>query len=114
MEHPKFKETLDQVMESVTADAEKIEPTINIKLQSSVQNCMNKSSNNPDRFASCMLDTQKRVSELTESFQFKNLFLANIIQNCLSNNTDSNKCVDEGKKMANNIISDFLKQVEKI
>lgn len=61
-----------------------------------------------------MLETQKKVSELTEGLQFKNLFLANSIQNCLNSNNDIGKCTKDGKDLIKNITSGFLKQIEKI
>lgn len=114
MEHPELKSIFQEVMESISADASKIEPNINHKMETSVETCMSKSSKNPDKFASCMMNTQKKVAEMSESFQLKNLFLANTIRSCLNEGNDSAKCSQEGKKLAVNIITSFLKEIEKI
>lgn len=114
MDNPRFNEVINEVIQSGASEAEKIEPSINLKLQSSVQNCFNKNNDNPDKFVTCMTDTQKKVDELNQSFQFKNLFLGTSIQNCLNATNNVEKCKSEGKAMLKNITTTLLKQIEKI
>lgn len=114
MNNPRFNEVINEVIQSGAKEAEKIEPSINLKLQTAVQNCYSKCNENPDKFANCMVETQKKVNELTESFQFKNLFLGTFIQNCLNTTNDVTKCTEEGKKSMKNINATLLKEIERI
>jgi hypothetical protein len=85
-----------------------------MKVSASIENCYKRSGENPDRFASCMVDTQKKVQELTEGFQFKQLFLSHSVQSCLAKNNDTAKCRDEGIKTFTTSINSFLKQLDQI
>ncbi len=61
MAEAKIQETMEGVFKAVSKDLEKIEPTAAMKINSSIENCFKRSGDNADRFASCMVDTQKRV-----------------------------------------------------
>jgi len=61
-----------------------------------------------------MLDSQKKISDLTEAFQFKNLFLGTYIQNCLNSTNNVEKCSTDGKTLLKNMTNDLLSQIAKI
>lgn len=61
MTEAKIQEAMEGVFKAVSKDLEKIEPTASLKINSSIENCFKRSGENPDRFASCMVDTQKKV-----------------------------------------------------
>lgn len=88
MAESRVEEVLDAVVKNGAKDMEKIQPTISLKLQSSLDNCFNRSGDNPDRFATCMGDTQKKAQELMDTFQFKQLFLSRTIETCLAKRND--------------------------
>lgn len=83
-------------------------------MQSLVDNCYNKASNNPDRFADCITNGQKKTSELNESFQFKMVFLTRSVQQCISNKQTMEKCENDAIKLGHSIIDNLLKQIDKI
>ena len=61
-------------------------------MQTLVENCFNKASGNPDRFAECLTTGQQKTADLNESFQFKMVFLTRTVQNCIANKNSADKC----------------------
>lgn len=113
MDNPRFNEVINDIVQN-ESEAHKIEPSISLKLETSIQKCFSKSNDNPDKFATCMLDAQKKMKDLTEAFQFKNLFLGTTIQNCLNSSNNVEKCSAEGKTLFKNMTIDLLTQIGKI
>lgn len=79
-------------------------------MNEALENCFKKSNDNPDRFASCMIENQKKLTEITEAFQFKQLFLQNYLSKCLIKN-DVDYCKNEGSKLLSGSINGLLKEV---
>lgn len=64
------------VMKALSKDMEGIEPTANLKMHQGLENCYAKSGNNVDRFAECVVSSNKRISDIVEPFQYKLLFIS--------------------------------------
>ena len=71
-----MNQVMDKIGQSMAKDLEKVEPTLQVKMQGMVDNCFNRSNNNPDRFSECLVNGQKKAAELNEHFQFKMVFLS--------------------------------------
>lgn len=83
-------------------------------MQSLVENCFNKASNNPDKFAECVASGQNKSSALNEAFQFKMVFLTRSVQQCLSNRNPADKCEQDGIKVGRDIVENLIKQIDKL
>ena len=103
-----MNQVMDKVGNSMAKDIDKIEPALNVKMQGWVENCFSKSGNNPDRFANCLSNGQKRAAELNEHFQFKMVFLSRSVQGCLQNNRSIDKCEADAIKTGKSIIDGLL------
>jgi hypothetical protein len=58
-----------------------------------METCFTKAGGNADRFAECVLNSQKKVNDIIEPFQFKLLFISKSAEQCLAkNNNDEAKC----------------------
>ena len=64
------------VMKNLSKDMEGIEPAANMKMHQSLEACYTKSGGNPDRFADCVVNSNKKISDIVEPFQFKLLFIS--------------------------------------
>lgn len=71
------------VMKSLGKDMESIEPAANMKMHQALESCYSKSGNNADRFADCVLASNKKISDIVEPFQFKLLFISKSAEKCL-------------------------------
>ena len=80
-------------------------------MQMLVENCFSRSSNNPDRFADCLIAGQKKTADLNESLQFKMVFLTRSVQNCVANRTGTEQCEKEAINLGKSIVDNLLKQV---
>jgi flavin reductase (DIM6/NTAB) family NADH-FMN oxidoreductase RutF len=47
-----------------------------MKMHQSLESCYAKSGSNADRFADCVLTSNKKISDIVEPFQFKLLFIS--------------------------------------
>ena len=74
MSESKIQEVMEGMSKNLAKDLEAIEPTANVKLHSTLENCYKKSGDNPERFSSCVISTQKKIYDIMESFQFKIVF----------------------------------------
>ena len=79
-----------------------------------VETCFNKAGSNPDRFADCLSNGQKKTGELNEAFQFKMVFLTRSVQNCIQNKQSVEKCSEEASKLGKDIVENLIKQIERI
>lgn len=71
-----MENVMTAVMKSLSKDMESIEPAANMKMSQSLESCYSKSGSNPDRFAECVLTSNKKISDIVEPFQFKLLFIS--------------------------------------
>ena len=85
-----------------------------MKMHLTLENCYKKSGDNPDRFVSCMQGSQKKISDVMESFQLKMLFLSRSAQNCIAQHNDVSKCTNDITSISQNMIQNLLKDIEKV
>ncbi len=71
-----MENVMNAVMRSLSKDMESIEPAANMKMHQSLESCYAKSGSNADRFAECVLTSNKKISDIVEPFQFKLLFIS--------------------------------------
>lgn len=88
-----MENVMTAVMKSLSKDMEGIEPAANLKMHQSLENCYNKSGANADRFAECVVSSNKRISDIVEPFQYKLLFISKSTERCLQSK-DENKCIE--------------------
>lgn len=81
------------VMKNLSKDMESIEPAANMKMHQSLEGCYSKSGSNADRFADCVLTSNKKINDIVEPFQFKLLFISKSAEKCLQSK-DEKKCID--------------------
>ena len=110
----RVQEVMENMSKNLGKDLEAIEPTANMKLHMTLENCYNKSGDNADRFASCMQNSQKKISDIMESFQLKMLFLSRNAQKCIQDGNDVGKCSDNVTAMSKSVIQNLLKDIEKV
>ncbi|MDD2840441.1 MAG: hypothetical protein PHY80_04980 [Rickettsiales bacterium] len=78
-----MENVMTAVMKSLSKDMESIEPAANMKMHQSLEACYSKSGNNADRFADCVVTSNKKISDIVEPFQFKLLFVSKSAEKCL-------------------------------
>lgn len=114
MSDHRVQEVMEAMTRNLSKDLEAIEPTANMKLHLTLENCYNKSGDNADRFASCMQNSQKKLNDIMETFQLKMLFLSRSAQNCIAQNNDVSKCSENITNTSRSIIQTLLKDIEKV
>ena len=58
---PRVREVIEGAMKSSENELRTLEPLVDGKMGSVLDSCFNKNSSNPDRFADCILEKNKRV-----------------------------------------------------
>ena len=113
MSDSKVQEVMENMSKTLARELETIEPSANLKLHSTLENCYNRSNENPDRFAQCVISTQKKVSDIMEAFQFKMVFLSRNAQGCIAKSGDVKSCSDSVSNVGRTMIQDLIKEIEK-
>ena len=63
-----------------------------MKLQMVKESCYLKSKENADRFVECLMNNQKGLDHITDSFQFKMAFVSRNAQQCVAKGKSANEC----------------------
>ena len=103
-----MENVMSSVMKGLSKDMEGIEPTANLKMHQSLENCYAKSGSNADRFAECVVMSNKKITDIVEPFQYKLLFISKSTEKCLQTK-DEDKCTQEITALSKGIIQDMVK-----
>ena len=80
-----------------------------------LESCFSKNSNNPDRFADCIVERQKKMEDALNPMQFKIMFFSKSSHNCLTQQKKSvNECTQEAIKGINEVIQNTKKSIERV
>ena len=82
-------------------------------MHQAIENCYSKSGNNPDRFADCIVSSNKKISDIVEPFQYKLLFISKSAEKCLLKN-DEKKCTEEMTTLGKGIVQNMVSSLEKV
>ena len=64
-----------------------------MKMNSHVEQCYDRSNDNPERFANCMVGAQKKINEQQEMFSMSLIFMTKNVNECLKKTKgDTNEC----------------------
>lgn len=110
---PRVREVIEGAMGTCNNDIRSIEPLVDSKMGSVLDSCFNKNSTNPDRFAECILDKNKRVEEIMKSIEFKVLFFSKAANNCLAKRSVA-ECTQETVTGIKDMIESTKRNIEKL
>ena len=85
-----------------------------MRLNNTLEQCYQRSNDNADRFAECVVSSNKKLNDVMEGFQFKMLFLSRSAKACLEKGDSVSTCVERVTGQGRGVIDSVLKQVEKI
>lgn len=109
---------INEVMEAVMKDngelLGKMEPLINEKLTSSIDQCFEKNTNNVDKFVSCTQEKSKKVEDIMKPFEFKLMYVSRQANECLVKGSSVKECQTQISKVARDLIENTIKAVSKI
>lgn len=112
---PRVREVVEAAMQNNQDLLKSLEEANDLKMGNLFEICFNKNSSNPDRFADCFLEKQKKMEDIMNPMQFKIMFFSKSANNCLvqqkKNVTD---CIQEATKGLKEVIENAKKSVEKI
>lgn len=74
-----------------------------------METCFTKAGGNADRFAECVMSSQKKVNDIIEPFQFKLLFISKTAEQCLAKHHDEAKCGEEVTGVGRTIVQNMVK-----
>lgn len=110
---PRVREVIEGAMNSCNNDLRTLEPLVDSKMSSVLDNCFAKNSSNPDRFADCILDKNKRVEEIMKSIEFKVLYFSKAANNCLAKRSVS-ECTQDTVTGLKEMIENTKRNIEKL
>lgn len=110
---PRVREVIEGAMSNCNNDLRTLEPLIDTKMSGVLDSCFSKNSSNPDRFADCILDKNKRVEEIMKSIEFKVLYFSKAANNCLAKRSVS-ECTQETVNGLKDMIENTKRSIEKI
>lgn len=110
---PRVREVVEGAMNSCNNEMRSIEPLIDGKMSSVLDSCFAKNSSNPDRFADCILEKNKRVEEIMKSIEFKILYYSKSANNCLIKKSVG-ECTEETTRGLKEVIESTKKTIEKL
>lgn len=83
-------------------------------MASTLDSCYGRNSSNPERFAECILDKNKRVEDIMKGVEFKLLFFSKAANQCLLNNKSVSDCTQDAVKGIKEVIENTKKSIEKL
>jgi hypothetical protein len=110
---PRVREVIEGAMKSSENELRTLEPLVDGKMGSVLDYCFNKNSSNPDRFADCILEKNKRVEEIMKSVEFKILYFSKAANNCLAKRSVS-ECTEDTVKGLKEVIENTKRSIEKL
>ena len=113
-ENAKVHEVMEGMQKNLARELEEIEPKANLKLNNVLEQCYERSNDNADRFSQCVVESNKRIQDTMEGFQFKMLFLSRSAKGCLDRGSSVQECTDRISQQGKTVIESLLKQIDKI
>jgi hypothetical protein len=110
---PRVREVIEGAMNTCNNDLRSLEPLVDSKMGSVLDSCFAKNTSNPDRFAECILDKNKRVEEIMKSIEFKVLYFSKAANSCLAKRSVS-ECTQDTVKGLKEVIDNTKKSIEKL
>ena len=89
---PRVREVIEGAMHACGNELKSIEELNDYKMGSILETCFSKNSSNPDRFADCVMEKQKKIEDILNPMQFKIMYFTKSSHNCL---TQKNRSVNE-------------------
>lgn len=111
---PRVREVIEGAMNSCNTELRSLEPLVDNKMGSVLDSCFAKNSSNPDRFADCILEKNKRVEEIMKSVEFKVLYFSKAANNCLLGKKSVPECTQDTVKGLKEVIESTKKNIEKL
>lgn len=111
---PRVREVMEGAMGQCNNEIRTLEPFIDTKMASTLDSCYGRNSSNPERFAECILDKNKRVEDIMKGVEFKLLFFSKAANQCLLNNKSVSDCTQDAVKGIKEVIENTKKSIEKL
>ena len=112
---PRVREVIEGAMHACGDSLRSIEELNDNKMGSILEGCFSKNSNNPERFADCIMEKQKKVEDILNPMQFKIMFFSKSSHNCLTQHKKSvPECTQEAIKGIKEVIENTKKNIERI
>jgi len=89
---PRVREVIEGAMSSNADLLKSIEELNDYKMGSILEACFSKNETNPERFADCIGEKQKKMEEILNPMQFKIMFFSKSSHNCLSRGKSVSEC----------------------
>jgi hypothetical protein len=89
---PRVREVIEGAMQACGNDLRGIEELNDTKMGNILETCFGKNSGNPERFADCIVEKQKKMEDILSPMQFKIMYFSKSSHNCL---TQQNKSVSD-------------------
>ncbi len=110
---PRVREVVEGAMNNCNNEMRSLEPLVDSKMGSVLDACFSKNSSNPDRFADCILEKNKRVEEIMKSIEFKVLYYSKAANNCLLKKSVG-ECTEETTRGLKEVIEGTKRVIEKL
>ncbi len=107
------QKVLTSVMSNTSAEMQQIEGITQQKMLSTVESCYARNSNNPDRFADCILNFQQKMAKLMDPLQYKLLFLTKGVENCLMSKSEE-ECTEIYTNFGKKIVEGNLNDINRL
>ena len=112
---PRVREVIEGAMHACSTDLKSIEELNDQKMGGVLENCFAKNSNNPDRFADCIIEKQKKIEDILNPMQFKIMFFTKSSHNCLTEQKKSvGDCTQETIKGIKEVIANTMKSIDRL
>ena len=89
---PRVREVIEGAMTANADQLKSIEELNDYKMGSILESCFSKNESNPERFADCIGEKQKKMEEILNPMQFKIMFFSKSSHNCLTKGKSVSDC----------------------
>ena len=89
---PRVREVIEGAMQNNASLLKGIEEANDNKMGSVLETCFSKNDSNPERFAECIVEKQKKMEDILNPMQFKIMFFSKSSHNCLNRGKSVSEC----------------------
>lgn len=89
---PKIRQIIETAMQNNADGFRSLEELTDAKGGNIFEACFAKNSTNPERFAECFSEKQKKIEEVMAPFQFKMMFFSKSSSSCLAQSKNVADC----------------------
>ena len=89
---PRVREVIEGAMTANADLLKSIEELNDYKMGSVLESCFSKNESNPERFADCIIEKQKKMEDVLNPMQFKIMFFSKSGHNCLTKGKSVSEC----------------------